>query len=115
MNELQKWNYVSYKAIFLNIGYFPFGSGWIARYPCLRIFIACAALLVDATPGSLATPDVTALRGSRNFLIRSADVVWGLFDSLDSALFARALSRCFWRILLLYLGFVDRFVFFCQF
>jgi hypothetical protein len=51
------------------------------------ICIACAALLVDATPGSVAIPDVSALRRSRNFLIRSPDVVLGLFDSLDSALF----------------------------
>jgi hypothetical protein len=48
-----------------------------------RLSIACAALLVDATPGSLATPDVSDLRRSRNFLIPSADVVLGLFDSLD--------------------------------
>jgi hypothetical protein len=31
MNELQKLNYVSYKVILLNAGYFPFGSGWTAR------------------------------------------------------------------------------------
>jgi hypothetical protein len=37
-------------------------------------------------------------------------VVLGLVDSSDSALFARALSRCFWRILLLYLGFSAQFV-----
>jgi hypothetical protein len=74
--------------------------------------IAYGALLVDATPGSLATPGVSALRCSRNFLIHSADVVLDLFGSLDSAPFARALSRCFWRILLLYLGFIARFVFF---
>jgi hypothetical protein len=78
----------------------------------VSIAIACAALLVDVTPGSLATSDVSALRPSRNFLIRSADVVLGLFDSLDAALFAQALSRCFWRILLLYLGFIARFMFF---
>jgi hypothetical protein len=66
--------------------------------------------VVDATPGSLATPDASVLRLSCNFLIRSADVVLGLSDSLDSALFARGLSRCFWRILLLYLGFIARFV-----
>jgi hypothetical protein len=53
----------------------------------VSISIACAALLVDATPGLLATPDVSAMRRSRNFLIRSADMVLGLFDSLDSALF----------------------------
>jgi hypothetical protein len=115
MNELQKLNYVSYNVILLNTGYFPFGSGWTARYPCLYVSIACAALLVDATPGSLATPDVSALRRSRNFLIHSANVVLGLFDSLDSALFARALSRCFWRILLFYFGFIARFVFFFVF
>jgi hypothetical protein len=109
MNKLQKLNYVSYKVILLNTGYFPFGSGWTARYPCLP------ALLVDATPGSLATSDVSVLRRSHNFLIRSADVVLDLFDSLDSALFARALSRYFWRILLLYLGFIARFVVFCKF
>jgi hypothetical protein len=34
------------------------------------------------------------------------------FDSLDSALFARTLSRCLWRILLLYLGFIARCVVF---
>jgi hypothetical protein len=78
----------------------------------MSISIACAALLVDATPGSLATPDVSELRRSRNFLIHSAIEVLGSFDSLDSALFARALSRCFWRILLLYLGFIARFVVF---
>jgi hypothetical protein len=72
----------------------------------MSISIACVALLVDATPGSLAALDVSALRRSRNFLIRSADVVLGLFDS------ARGFSRCFWRILLLYLGFIVRFVFF---
>jgi hypothetical protein len=81
----------------------------------VSISIACAALLVDATPGSLATLDVSALWRSRNFLIRSADVVLGLFDSLDSALFAQALSRYFWHILLLYVGFIARFVIFCQF
>jgi hypothetical protein len=32
MNELQKLNYVSYKVILLNTGYFPFGSWWTARY-----------------------------------------------------------------------------------
>jgi hypothetical protein len=76
----------------------------------MSISIACATPLVDATPGSLATPDISALRRSRNFLIHSTDVVLGLFDFLDSALFTRALSRCFWRILLLYLGFIARFV-----
>jgi hypothetical protein len=53
----------------------------------VSISIACAALLVDATPGSLATPDFFALRHSNNFLIRSGDVVLGLFDSFDYALF----------------------------
>jgi hypothetical protein len=77
--------------------------------------IACAALLVDATPGALATPDVSALRRLCNFLIRSADVVLGLLDSLDSALFARTPSLCFWRILLLYLGFIARFMVFVNF
>jgi hypothetical protein len=82
----------------------------------MSIYIACAALLVDATPGSLATPEVSALRRSRNFLIPSAHVVLCLFDSLDSALFARALSvasgvsySCIWASLL------DLCVFFCQF
>jgi hypothetical protein len=76
---------------------------------------ACAALLVDTTHGSLTTPDISALRCSHNFLIYSADVVWGLFDSLDSVLFAQALSHCFWRTLLLYLGFIAWFMVFCQF
>jgi hypothetical protein len=83
---------------------------WVDCSLSVSISIACSALLVDATPGSLATPDVSALRRSRNLLIRSADVVLGLFYSLDSSLFARALSRCIWRILLLYLGFIARFV-----
>jgi hypothetical protein len=113
MNELQKLTYVSYKVILFNTGYFQFGSGWTARYPCL--YPSPGPPLVGATPGSLATPDVTALRRSRNFLIRSADVFLDLFDSLDSVLFARALFRYFWRILLLYLGFIARFVVFCQF
>jgi hypothetical protein len=78
---------------------------WVDCPLSVSISIACAALLVDTTPGSLATPDVSALRQSRNFLIRFADVVLGLFDSLESVLFARPLSHCFWRILLLYLGF----------
>jgi hypothetical protein len=47
MNELQKLNYVSYKVILLNTGHFPLS---------VSISIACAALLVDATPSSLATP-----------------------------------------------------------
>jgi hypothetical protein len=68
---------------------------WMNCSLSVSISIACAALLVDATPGSLATPDISTLRRSRNFLIHFADVVLGLFDSLDSALFARALSRCF--------------------
>jgi hypothetical protein len=88
MNELQKFNYVSYKVILLNTGYFPFGSGWTARYQCLYPSPVPPYNIVDATLGSLATPDVSALRRSHNFLIRSADVVLGLFDSLDSALFA---------------------------
>jgi hypothetical protein len=108
MNELQMLNYVSYKVILLNTGYFPFRSGWTARYP--SISIACAALLVDATPGSLATPDVSYFRRTRKILIRSADVVLGLFDCLDSALFALTLSRYFWCILLLYLGLIGRVV-----
>jgi hypothetical protein len=84
---------------------------WVDCTLSVSISIACAALLIDATPGSLATPDVSsALWRSRNFLISSADVVLGLCDSLDSDLFARALSRCFWCILLLYLGFIARFV-----
>jgi hypothetical protein len=104
---------LSYKVILLNTGYFPFGSGWTARYPF--IYIACAALLVDATPGSLATPDVSVLRRSRNFLIRSADVILSLLDSLDYALFARIVFRCFWCILLLYFCLIARFVFFVNF
>jgi hypothetical protein len=88
---------------------------WVDCSLSLSISIACASLLVDATPGSLATPDVSALRRSHNFLNPSAHVVLGLFDSLDPALFARALSRCFWLILLLYLGFIARFLVFCQF
>jgi hypothetical protein len=54
---------------------------WVDGSLSVSISIACAALLVDPTPGSLATPDVSALRSSRNYLIRSADVVLGLFDS----------------------------------
>jgi hypothetical protein len=88
---------------------------WVDCSLSVSISVACAVLLVDATPGSLATPDVYALRRSRNFLIRSADVFLGLFDSLDFDLFARALSRYFWRISLLYLGFIGRFVGFVNF
>jgi hypothetical protein len=73
----------------------------------VSISIACPALLVDATPGSLATPDVSALRSSRNFLVRSADVVLRFFDSLDSVLSVRALPvacgascSCIWASLL---------------
>jgi hypothetical protein len=69
MNELQKLNYVRYKVILLNTGYFPFGSGWTARYPCLSTS--------RSDSSSLATPDVYALRRPRNFFIRSADVVLG--------------------------------------
>jgi hypothetical protein len=65
---------------------------WVDCSLSVSISIACAALLVDATHGLLATPDVSALRLFRNFLNHSVDVVLGLFDSLDSALFARALS-----------------------
>jgi hypothetical protein len=85
---------------------------WVDCLLSVSISIACTTLLVEATPGSLATPNVSALQRSCNFLIRSADVVLGLFDSLDSALFAWALSRCFWRILLLYLASIAWFVVF---
>jgi hypothetical protein len=78
---------------------------WVDCSLSMSTSIASAALLEDATPGSLATPDVSVLWRSCNFLIRSADVVLGLFDSLYSILFAWALSCCFWHILLLYLGF----------
>jgi hypothetical protein len=113
MNELQKLNYVLQNDL---VEYLVLSVWlWVDCSLSVSISIACAALIVDATPGSLATPDVFALRRSRNILIRSADVILGLFDSLDSALIAQPLSRCFWRILLLYLGFIARFVFFGQF
>jgi hypothetical protein len=43
-------------------------------------------LLVDATPCSLVTPDVSTLQRSHKFLIRPADVVLGSFDSLDCSI-----------------------------
>jgi hypothetical protein len=60
---------------------------WMNCSLSVLIFIACAALLVDATPGSLATSSVSALWRSRNFLIHSADVVLGLFGSLGLCCF----------------------------
>jgi hypothetical protein len=66
---------------------------WVDCSLSVSIPIACAALLVDATPGSLATADVSALRGS--------------------ALFARALScSCIWASLL-DLWFFLNFLVFC--
>jgi hypothetical protein len=104
---------------------------WVTKWSCqilgtfrfalrgllaIRVYIhRCTAKVVDATPGSLAAPDVSAMRRSHNFLIRSADVVLGLFNSLDSALFARDLYDCFRLISLLYLGFIVRFVVFVNF
>jgi hypothetical protein len=112
MNELQTLNFVRSNLV----EYWVLSVWlWVDSSVSVSISIACAALLVDSTPGSLVTPDVSALQRSRNFLIRSADVVFGLFDSLDSALYARALSRYFWCILLLYLGFIARFVVFVNF
>jgi hypothetical protein len=111
MNELQKLNYVELQSDLVEYWVLSVWL-WVHCSLSMSISIACASLLVDATPGSLATPDVSALRRSRNFLIPSADVVLGLFDSLDSALFARDVSRCFWGIFLLYLGFIARFVVF---
>jgi hypothetical protein len=110
MNELQKLNYVSYKVIFVLSVWL-----WVDCSLSVSLSIACATLLVDVTPGCLATPNVSTLQCSHNFLICSTDVVLGLFDSLDSALFTQALSRCFWRILLLYLGVFARFMVFCRF
>jgi hypothetical protein len=90
MNELQKLNYVHLQSDLVEHCVLSVWL-WVDCLLTVSISIACVALLVDATPGSLATPHVSALRRSRNFLIRSPNVVLGLFDFLDSALFARAL------------------------
>jgi hypothetical protein len=68
---------------------------WVDCSLSVSISIACAALLVDATPGSLATPDVSALRRSRNFLIRSADVVLGSIRSSPFPLLLAHLALVF--------------------
>lgn len=68
---------------------------WVEFSLSLSIFIACAVLLVEATPSSLVTLDDLTLPGCRNILILFVDVAVGLFDSLIFALLALALSRCF--------------------
>jgi hypothetical protein len=109
MNELQKLNCVSYKVILLNTGCFRLVLGGLLA---IRVYIHRLRRPTSRRDSRLAR-HTRCLRFAA--LIRSTGVILGLLDSLDSALFARALSRCFWRSLLLYLGFIAQFVIFVNF
>jgi hypothetical protein len=91
--RITEWmNYKSWIIWVTKWSYWILGTFRLALGGLLTIH-ACAALLVDATPGSLATPDVSTLRRSRNFLIRSADVVDFLLCSIRSSPFPLLLAH----------------------
>lgn len=65
---------------------FVFTSAWIWLNCSLAVYRACIGLLVEATPGSLATLEYFILRRCSNYPVRSQDVVLDKFDLVVSAL-----------------------------